>query len=93
MPPKLLNAWENVRASLWFVPSFFVLLAVLLAQVLLWVDTTLNTRVSLTSRWLVEGNPDSARAILALLAGSLVTAISIAYSITIIAIQQTSAQF
>ncbi len=93
MSPKLLNVWENMRASLWFVPSLFVLLAVLLAQALLWVDTTLNARVSLTSRWLVEGNPDSARAILALLAGSLVTAISIAYSITIIAIQQTSAQF
>ena len=69
MSPKLRNAWENVRASLWFVPSLFVLLAVLLGQVLLWLDTTLNRRASLATRWLEEGNPDSARAILALLAG------------------------
>ena len=32
MPPKVRNAWENLKASLWFVPTIFVVSAFILAQ-------------------------------------------------------------
>src|SRR5688500_17885107 len=88
MPPKLRNAWENIRASLWFVPAIFVLGAIGLAQLLLWLDSRFGANAHEIIPWYVADNADAARAILAVTAGSLVTVISIAYSITILAIQQ-----
>jgi uncharacterized membrane protein len=93
MPPKLQNAWENLKASLWFVPALAVLGAILLAQLLLRLDARFGSRIYALLPWYVADNADAARAILAVISGSLVTVISIAYSITILAIQQTSALF
>ena len=93
MPPKVHNAWENLKASLWFVPTIFVVGAISIAYFLLWLDKIIGSRASEIIPWYVADNASAARAILAVMSGSLVTVISIAYSITILAIQQTSAQF
>jgi len=93
MRARLQNRWENIQASLWFIPTMFVVAALVLSSVLLEVDAVVQVRASGLVRWLVSGTADAARGVLAVIAGSLITAISIAFSITIVAIQQTSAQF
>ena len=93
MRAKLDNAWENLQASLWFLPTLFILGAVALSMILGAIDTTLSQRRSNAGAWFFSGTADAAQALLAVIAGSLITAISIAYSVTIIALQQMSAQF
>ena len=93
MRAKVRHSWENLKASLWFVPSVMVLGALALAWVLGGIDVALGKRESWIEPWFFSGTAASAQTVLAVVAGSLVTVISIAYSVTIVAIQQMAAQF
>jgi len=95
MRERVKNSWENVNSTLWFVPMVLVALAVLLSSVLIQVDVTLigNLHTKTILPWLFSGTADAARSILSTIAGSLITVISIAFSLIIVALQQASAQF
>jgi len=93
MRGTLQNLWENVQSSLWFIPSILVALALLLSSVLIEVDVVLARRQSTVIPWLFSGTADAARTMLSVVAGSLITVISIAISLTMIALVQASAQF
>lgn len=93
MQPKLRNLWENVRSSLWFLPSLLVVLALALSSLLIEVDVVLAQRQSAVIPWIFSGTADAARTVLSVIAGSLITVISIAFSLTIIALQQAATQF
>jgi uncharacterized membrane protein len=93
MQAKLRNTWENLKATLWFEPSLLVLAAIMLSIITLALDARIATRQSTLSTWLFGGTPDAAQALLAIIAGTLVTSVSIAFSITIVAIQLASTQF
>jgi uncharacterized membrane protein len=90
MHGKLQNLWDDIRASLWFIPSVMVLGAFVLSTILIRIDRVLEVRESI---FIFGGTGDAARTVLSTIAGSLITVISIAFSITIIALQQASAQF
>jgi uncharacterized membrane protein len=87
------NAWNNIRDGLWFVPSVMVVGAVALAALLLYVDGEVLDDPDRSARWLFGGSADAARTLLSTVAGSLITVISVAFSVTIIALQQASNQF
>ena len=93
MRGKLQNLWENVRSSLWFIPTLLVALAILGSLLLIELDVVLAQRRSLLIPWLFSGTADAARTLLSVVAGSLITVISIAISLTIVALVQASAQF
>lgn len=93
MRAKLATLWENVRAGLWFVPALLVAAALVLSSVLIEVDVVLARREEPILPWLFSGTADAARSILSAIAGSLITVVSIAFSITMVAIVQASAQF
>lgn len=93
MRGRLQNLRENVSTSLWFVPSVLIILALILSTILIEVDVALSTRRSPLIPWLFSGTADAARTLLSVISGSLITVISIAFSITILALQQASAQF
>lgn len=93
MRGRLQNLRENVSTSLWFVPSVLIVLALILSTILIEVDVALSTRRSPLIPWLFSGTADAARTLLSVISGSLITVISIAFSITILALQQASAQF
>ena len=92
MRATLANAWETVRTSLWFVPALLVALAAGLAALALSVDGSTpelgGRRLSLFG-----GTADAARALLSTIAGSLVTVVALAFSVTLVAIQQASTQY
>ena len=85
MRARLQNIWENISSSLWFVPTVLVLLALALSSVLIEVDAALLQRNDPLIPWLFSGTADAGRSVLSVIAGSLITVISIAFSITIIA--------
>lgn len=93
MHARLLNLWENTRSSLWFVPSLLVAAAVLLSALLITIDRHLIAAGSDLPRLLFGGTAGAAQTILATIAGSLITVISIAFSLTVIALQQAAGQF
>lgn len=93
MRSKLRNLWENVQSSLWFIPTVLVGVAVLVSSLLIEADVALAERDSLLIPWLFSGTADAARTLLSVVAGSLITVISIAISLTIVALVQASAQF
>ncbi len=93
MRSRLQNLWENVQSSLWFIPTICIGIAILLSSLLIQVDVALAQRQSLLIPWIFSGTADAARTLLSVVASSLITVISIAISLTIVAIVQASAQF
>lgn len=85
-------AWQRAHSSLWFIPSLLVLAALALSTVLLKVDAALG-RFSEVSWWLFGGTAEGARTVLSVVAGSLITVVAVAFSMTMIALQQASTQF
>jgi uncharacterized membrane protein len=70
-----------------------VLGAVALSTGLLYVDEALAAERHASRWWLFGGNAEGARTLLSVIAGSLITVISVAFSVTMIAIQQASTQY
>lgn len=93
MRNKLQNLWDNVQSSLWFIPTVLLGVAVLGSVLLIDADVLLQQQNSTLPEWLFSGTADAARTLLSVVAGSLITVISIAISLTIIALVQASAQF
>ena len=92
MRPRLREFRENISGSLWAVPMALVAVACGLAALLLWIDEVMPALGGLRP-WLFGGSASAARDLLAVIAGSLITVVALAFSITIVAIQQASAQF
>mgnify|MGYP000871630763 CR=1 FL=1 len=89
---KALLAWQRAHSSLWFIPALFVLIAGGMSTAALEIDAALGP-FDAGGWWLFTGNADGARTVLSVIAGSLITVIAVAFSVTIIAIQQASTQF
>lgn len=75
---------------MWFIPTAFTLVAVVLAITL----TTLERRgVASSSSWLYQGGAEGARAVLNTVAASLITVTGVVFSVTIVAVQLASSQY
>ena len=93
MRAVLWNFWEDVSSSLWFVPAVLVFGAVILSYTLLWVDGALLPDLGGSIPGMFGGTPDGAREILSVIAGSLITVVAVAFSVTLVAIQQAASQY
>jgi uncharacterized membrane protein len=85
-------AWQRAQTSLWFLPSLLVLASVPLALGLIRVDIAAGSGYG-KHWWLFNGGAEGARVVLSVIAGSLITVLAVAFSGTMIAIQQASTQF
>jgi uncharacterized membrane protein len=89
--PRLVYVWDRLRGSFWFVPAICAAGAVILAMVLLSVDRRLEDRLSEVV-WFYGGGAEGARSLLSALAGSIITVLGLAFSITTVALQLAAAQ-
>jgi uncharacterized membrane protein len=85
-------AWQRAHTSLWFVPAVMVVCAIVLSTVLINIDAHLEKSYA-GSWWLFGGSATGGRTILSVIAGSLITVAAVAFSVTMLAIQQASTQF
>lgn len=92
MRTRIQELRENVSSSLWAIPAALAILACILAAVTLWIDEV-EPGLGGIRAWLFGGSASAARDLLAAIAGSLITVAALAFSTTIIAIQQASTQF
>lgn len=83
--------WQALRSTYWFVPSLMTLGAVGLALVMVSIDR--QAGAGWMTGWLYSGGAEGARALLAAVAGSTITVVSLTFSVTIVALTVTSQHF
>ncbi len=94
MKTWLVNRWEDFRTNFWFVPSVMVAGAVLLSLATTRLDrATAEANWIATLGWTFTRGPEGSRAVLSTIAGSMMTITSVAFSITIVALQLASSQY
>ncbi len=83
----------RVQGSYWFIPSLMVIGAIFLSQVAVAIDREIGNGW-IKSFWFVSMNqPDGARALLATVAGSMITVAGVTFSLTILAVSHATAHF
>jgi len=89
---RLNSLMERVRASLFFVPVMGVVISIVGAAFTIWIDSRLDLRGSDVPLG-VTSTVASARAVLTTVAGATISFAAIAFSISLLIIQQASSQF
>lgn len=90
----LLNLWERLRSSLWFVPTIIVTCSVLLAMGLIELETVVD-REQLVESWprLFGAGAEGSRGLLSTIASSMITVAGVTFSITVVALALAASQF
>lgn len=87
---------DNLRTSLWFIPTLMTIGAAMLSVLTQYADGFLFAH-SEELPWLkvivYSGEPDGARTVLGAIAGSMITVAGTVFSITIVALSLASSQF
>ncbi len=87
---KLSKLWDSLHSSYWFIPTLMAVGSIILAIAMLTLDRTGNIP---SWGWIYTGGTDGARAVLSSVAGSMVSVVATAFSITIVALQLASSNF
>lgn len=85
--------WDRLHSSFWFVPSVMTFCAVVTAILLVLLEALEATRVGWIAQWTYAFGPESARAILSAIAGSMITVAGVTFSMTMLTLQLASSQF
>lgn len=86
------NIWSHLRSTYWFLPSVVTLAGITLAFGVIALDRSFGDREMLPG-WLTGGGSDGAREILSSVAGSIITVVSVTFSVTIVALTVASQHF
>lgn len=93
MTSILVNLYQSIRQSFWFLPAVMALAAVLLAWFAGTIDREYPDVKVLDVFLLYSGGPEGARQLLSTVAGSMITVAGVTFSITIVALTLASSQF
>lgn len=88
--PQLRALWERLGESLFYVPFLFMAAAVALSQGVVVLDRTFEAG-ELPA--LFDSTVDSSRVLLSVIAGGTITAASVVFSLTLVAVQLASTQY
>ncbi len=84
---------EEVRTGFWFVPIVMLMASAALALLLLSVDEHLDPGIHHALHWAYTGGPEGARSLLSTIAGSMITAASVTFSLASVALSISSQQY
>jgi uncharacterized membrane protein len=87
------NKWDLLKANFLFVPVAMSLALVAACLILSTLDARLDIPAGGPLAWLRGGDPEGVRSLLIALVGSLMTALSIVFSVTIVALTLAATQF
>jgi uncharacterized membrane protein len=93
MNASLVDYWDRIRASFWFVPGLMVTGAVILALGVVALDQTLGDGAHELPGWVYGGGAEGASGVLATIAGSMATIAGVVFSLTLVTLSLTSQQF
>lgn len=93
LPERLKNLWEQLIGSYWFIPTACVLLGILLAPLLVFIDQQFDQETVKEIRFAFTGDDGAARAIMTAIAGAVLGVAGTTFSITIAVLSMASSQF
>jgi uncharacterized membrane protein len=85
--------WEELRTTLWVIPSILVVVSALLFIVTFEIDLAASHDPTLLPFWIRTGSADAERQVLIAIAAAIITVIGVVFSITILALTLASQQF
>src|SRR5438552_3777788 len=85
--------FNDIKGSLWFVPSVIVVLLMALAYVMVSLDKSVGYDTAIRLPLVFEVGPEGTRDMLATIAGSMLTVASVAFSFTIVVFSFASSQY
>lgn len=85
--------WEELRTTLWVVPSLLVVVTLLLFVATFAIDVAASHDPLLLPTWIRTGNADAERQVLIAIAAAVITTMGVVFSITILALTLASQQF
>ena len=85
--------WEELRTTLWVVPSILIVVSVLLFVATFQVDVAADHGHLTLPVWIRTGSADAERQVLIAIAAAVITVIGVVFSITILALTLASQQF
>ena len=90
---RLKRLWSSLRTSFWFVPSLIVAVSIVLAVVLIEVDSSGSERW--LARWprMFGAGAEGARGMLSTIAGSMMTVVGVTFSMTLVTLALASSQY
>jgi len=92
MSLQLKKYWESFKSSFWFTPTLMAASAAVVAFGVVLLDRRLPASWH-SSEWVYGGGPEGARAVLSVIASSMITVAGVVFSITIVALTLASSQF
>jgi uncharacterized membrane protein len=87
---KLHNILYHLRASFWFLPALMAGGAIALSLTTMLIDRNWISGEGLPFWLIFNGDPESARTVLSVIAGSMMTVAGVVFSITIVALSVVS---
>jgi uncharacterized membrane protein len=93
MKLRLLKIHDLLADSFWFLPIVMACVAATAALGIVALDHAIGASWVKNIGWVWSGGPDGARSVLAVIAGSVMTVVSIVFSLTITALAQTSSHY
>ena len=93
MKTKLLHLWDGLQTSFWFIPLLIMLIAIGASFGLIYLDNILDYQPEGFMEFFVSGGAESARSILATIAGAMLGVAGTVFSITLVALTLASSQF
>jgi uncharacterized membrane protein len=85
--------WEELRTTLWVVPSILIVVSVLLFLVTFEIDLAAFHGHLTLPHWIRTGSADAERQVLIAIAAAVITVVGVVFSITILALTLASQQF
>jgi uncharacterized membrane protein len=89
---RLRHAWASLRGTYWFLPAVMTLAAAALAVATVSADRRVSPDLSEDVGWIFSGGAEGARAVLQVIAGSVMTTAGIIFSVTIAALSLAASQ-
>ncbi len=93
MRDRFTNFVERLRANFWVLPSVMVILSAILAVFTIRLDSNFTLHTVQVFLWIYTGGAQGARALLSMVAGSMITVAGVTFSITIAALANSTSQF
>ncbi len=88
----LLNFLEKLKASYWFIPALMATGAIILSFVMPAIDRAFGIEWLGHFSWFYLNQPEGARSVLSVIAGSMITVASVTFSMTITAVSFATGQ-
>lgn len=90
---RLLNLWEHIRVSFWFIPALMIVAVIVFAVNMIALDRKIGFEPERFWGFMYSVDPEGARSILSTVAGSMITVAGVTFSITIVVLNLASSQF